>query len=163
MRGMIVGLLGGLVLYHLVSVFFFAPIIVPVFSPYEGHEIVEMIDEADSTIEIEVYAFTSRDIVEALERAKTRGVKIRIILETINREMHDELLYKGFNVKYATKAYKTTHSKIMIVDGKKLLVGSHNFSNSALYKNREASVIITDMNTVNEFIEEFEADWLLAS
>lgn len=163
MRGMIVGLLGGLVLYHLVSVFFFAPIIVTVFSPYEGHEIVDLIDEADSTIEIEVYAFTSRDIVEALERAKMRGVKIRIILETINPEMHDELLYKGFDVRYATKAYKTTHSKIMIVDRERILVGSHNFSNSALYKNREASVIISDMDTVKEFLEEFETDWLLAS
>jgi phosphatidylserine/phosphatidylglycerophosphate/cardiolipin synthase-like enzyme len=163
MRGMIMGLLGGLVLYHLISVFFFAPTIVSVFSPYEGHEIVDMIDKADSTIDIEVYAFTSRDIVEALERAKQRGVKIRIILETINREMHDELLYKGFDVRYAPNAYKTTHSKIMIVDGKKLLVGSHNFSNSALYKNREASVIISDMKTVNEFIEAFEYDWLLAS
>ena len=156
------GLLAGLVLYHLASVFLFAPIIVPVFSPYDGHEIVEMVDAADSSIDIEVYAFTSRDIVEALERARMRGVRIRIILDDISREMHDELLSKGFNVRYAPKAYKTTHSKIMIVDGKTLLVGSHNFSNSALYKNREASVIIADGETVKEFIEEFEIDWMLS-
>lgn len=163
MRGMIMGLLAGLVLYHLASVFLFAPLIVPVFSPYEGHEIVEMIEGADSTIDIEVYAFTSRDIVEALERAKGRGVRIRIILDDINKEMHDELLSKGFNVRYAPGAYKTTHSKIMIVDSKKLLVGSHNFSNSALYKNREASVIIADMKTIKEFVGEFELDWALSS
>jgi phosphatidylserine/phosphatidylglycerophosphate/cardiolipin synthase-like enzyme len=162
MRGMIMGLLAGIVLYHLASVFFFAPAIVSVFSPYEGHEIVELIENAESKIDIEMYAFTSRDIVEALERAKMRGVEIRIILETINPEMHDELLSKGFDVRYATKAYKITHSKIMIVDKKKLLVGSHNFSNSALYKNREASVILTDSKTVNEFMAEYETDWALA-
>jgi phosphatidylserine/phosphatidylglycerophosphate/cardiolipin synthase-like enzyme len=162
MRGMIMGLLAGIVLYHLASVFFFAPVIVPVFSPYEGHEILELIDGAKSKIDIEMYAFTSRDVVEALERAKMRGVEIRIIIETINRDMHDELLSKGFNVRYATKAYKTTHSKIMIVDGKRLLVGSHNFSNSALYKNREASVIIADAATVKEFTAEYETDWALA-
>ena len=163
MRGMILGLLAGLLLYHLASVFLLAPMITPVFSPYEGDEIIRMIDDAETSIDIEVYAFTSRDIVDALERARFRGVSIRIILEKINPEMHDELLSKGFNARYAPGIYKTTHSKIMIVDGKKVLVGSHNFSNSALFKNREASVILTDMKTAQEFISEFEMDWALSS
>jgi phosphatidylserine/phosphatidylglycerophosphate/cardiolipin synthase-like enzyme len=162
MRGMILSLLAGIALYHLAVLFVFAPAIATVFSPGEGHEIVELIDSAEKSIDIEVYAFTSRDIVDALVRAKHRDVEIRIILDRINREMHDELLAKGFNVKYATKAYKTTHSKIMIIDNKKVLVGSHNFSNSALYKNREASVIISNSDVVAEFAEEFEMDWMLA-
>jgi len=51
------------------------------------------------------------------------------------------------------------HSKFTIRDGKEVLVGSHNFSYSALNKNREASVIISG-NAVQEFMDIFEEDWL---
>lgn len=162
MRGMILGLLAGILLYHLASVFVFSPAIMAVFSPYDGHEIVSMINGAEDSIDIEVYAFTSREIVDALEEARDRGVSIRIILDSINTEMYRELVAKGFDARYASSVYKTTHSKFMIVDGQKVLVGSHNFSNSALHKNREASVIITDPKTAAEFSNEFEFDWALA-
>jgi phosphatidylserine/phosphatidylglycerophosphate/cardiolipin synthase-like enzyme len=157
------GLLIGLLIYHLL----FAPV-ETVFSPDEGHEIIELFDSAEKSIDIEMYVFTSRDVVESLERAKSRGVKIRIIIErsTIsgsNNQIYQELAAKGFNVRYASDDYKLTHSKFSIIDGKAVLVGSHNFSNSALYKNREASVILHDMETINEFMSIFETDWAIAT
>lgn len=162
------GLAVGILLTLVLSQFFFAPAIVSVFSPDGGDDIIQLMDSAEQSIDIEMYVFTSRDIVDALERAKSRGVKTRIIVErsTIsgsNSEIFNELAAKGFNVRYASKAYKLTHSKIMIIDGKSVLVGSHNFSNSALYFNREASVIIKNHQTVSEFIDAFETDWALAS
>ena len=168
-RGMIFasGLLLGILVYYLTSLFFLVPIN-PVFSPNGGYEIIELIDSAEKSIDIEMYVFTSRDIVEALERAKSRGVQVRIIIErsTIsgsNKEIFNELAAKGFIVKYASKEFQLTHSKFMIVDGKAVFVGSHNFSNSALYKNREASVIIYNDETAREFQETFNYDWNLAS
>ncbi|MBU0531956.1 hypothetical protein KKB44_00515 [Candidatus Micrarchaeota archaeon] len=156
----VIGLLFGVLSYYLLSI----PIITPVFSPEDGNEIIEFIDDAENTIDIEVYVLTSRDVVDALARAKQRGVDIRIILEqTTNKEIYEELTSKGFNVKYASNFYKLTHSKFIIIDKKAVLVGSHNLSNSALNKNREASVIIWDAKTVDEFLDAFETDWLLAS
>ncbi len=162
------GVAVGIVLALLIQPVVFAPAIAPVFSPEDGHEIVELFEGAERSIDIEVYVFTSRDIVEALERAKARGVEVRIILERDvlsgeNDEIYHELLAKGFNARFASEAYKLTHAKFAIVDGKAVLVGSHNFSNSALYFNREASVIIRDEGTVHEFEDAFETDWAIAS
>jgi phosphatidylserine/phosphatidylglycerophosphate/cardiolipin synthase-like enzyme len=161
------GLVFGIVLGLVVPGFVFEPEISTVFSPEDGDEIIGFIDSADDTIDIEVYVFTSREVVDALERAKARGVEIRIIIERNvvgddNEEIFRELSSKGFKVRYASKAYKLTHSKFILIDGKAVLVGSHNLSNSAMYKNREASVIIRDMDTVREFMGIFETDWALA-
>lgn len=139
-----------------------------VFSPEDGAQIPALIDSARDSIEIEVYILSSRDIVEALERAKSRGVDVRIIVERNviggeNDAIFDELDAKGFRIRYASRAFQLTHSKFMIIDGKKVLVGSHNFSNSALYKNREASVIVADAPTVREFGEIFDRDWDISS
>jgi phosphatidylserine/phosphatidylglycerophosphate/cardiolipin synthase-like enzyme len=162
------GLAAGALLVLLAQQFFLAPAISPVFSPEQGGEIIGFIDSAEETLDIEVYILSSRDVVAALERAKARGVEIRIIVERNvvsgeNDEIYRELASKGFNIRFAGSAQKLTHSKFIIVDGKAVLVGSHNLSNSALFKNREASVIIRDSATVNKFGQIFETDWATAN
>jgi len=162
------GLGAGALLFLILQQFVFPPVIMSVFSPEDGHEIISLIDGAEQTIDIEMYVFTSRDVVEALERAKARGVDVRIIVErnTIsggNDEIYRELGAKGFNVRYASRVYALTHSKFMIIDGDIVLVGSHNFSNSALYENREASVIIRSEDIARQFGETFGTDWALAA
>jgi len=161
------GFVIGFVFCYFLLSFVFAPTITSVFSPDNGDQIIDLIDSAEKSIEIEMYVFTSRDVIEALERAKMRGVIVRIIIErnTIggtNEDIYHELLSKGFNTKYATKSYKLTHSKFIIIDKKIVFVGSHNLSNSAIYNNREASVIIRDSNVIQNFIDVFERDWMLA-
>ncbi|MCI0504216.1 phospholipase D-like domain-containing protein [Candidatus Micrarchaeota archaeon] len=162
------GMAAGALLFFILQPALFAPEIQAVFSPEDGEEIPLLLDGAKSSIDIEIYVFTSRDVVEALERAKARGVMVRIIIERNvisddNDAIFQELASKGFRIRYASSAYKLTHAKFIIVDGKAVLVGSHNLSNSALYKNREASVIIRDAKAVGEFMDVFATDWALAS
>lgn len=167
-RGMkyaVLGVFVGLFLYHVAAAYIFPPEVRPVFSPGEGgQEVISLIDSAQSSLDIEIYVFTSRDVIEALERAKSRGVEIRIIMERRvmsgqNDATYRELAAKGFDVRYARTDVELTHSKFIIVDGKSVLVGSHNLSNSALYENREASVIVSDAATVAEFSRIFAEDW----
>jgi cardiolipin synthase len=163
----LIGIITGLAIYHASTLLLFPAVISPVFSPENGAEIISLIDSAETSIDIEMYVFTSRDVIEALERARNRGVKIRIIIErnTIgggNEQTYQELASKGFNTRYASSSYKLTHSKFMIVDGQAVLVGSHNFSNSAIYENREASVILREPAAVDEFSRAFEKDWAMA-
>lgn len=144
--------------------FIFAPVIIPVFSPENGNEIIEFIDGAEESLDIEVYLFTSYDVYDAVVRAQERGVRIRILLEgepmnNANDEMYLRLVNEGISVKYHSG--ELMHSKFIIRDGKDVFVGSHNFSYSALNKNREASVIISG-SAVQEFIDIFEEDWLWA-
>jgi phosphatidylserine/phosphatidylglycerophosphate/cardiolipin synthase-like enzyme len=158
------GLLAGFILFLVINQLFLAPVIVPVFSPEDGNEITVFIDGAEESLDIEMYLFTSDDVYDAVVGAHERGVRIRILLEAepmnnANDEMYRKLTAEGISVKY----YSGTrmHSKFIIRDGKEVLVGSHNFSYSALNKNREASVIISG-SAVKEFIDIFEEDWLWA-
>jgi len=51
------------------------------------------------------------------------------------------------------------HSKVIIIDGEKVEVGSINFSESALKGNREAGIIISSRAIASRFSEAFESDW----
>ncbi len=159
------GFASAFVLFLILNQLFFAPVIIPLFSPQDGDEIIGFIDDAGESLDIEVYLFTSYDVRDALIRAHERGVRVRILLEpdpmnNANDEMYFRLVNEGISVKYYSG--ERMHSKFIIKDGKEVLVGSHNFSYSALNKNREASVIISG-NAVQEFIDVFEEDWLWAT
>lgn len=158
----VLGFISGSALLLAAGHFFLVPVTQPVFSPQQGNDIIDFIDDADETLDIEVYLFTSYDARDALIRAHERGVKVRLLLEgepmnNANDEMYLALVAEGISVKYY--GGERMHSKFIIRDGKEVLVGSHNFSYSALNKNREASVIISG-NAVQEFIDVFEEDWL---
>ena len=73
-----------------------------------------------------------------------------------------ELQRAGIPIRWASGQYALTHAKFIIVDGQRVLVGSHNFSNSALFRNREASVIVSGP-VVDEFRRVFDKDWTLAA
>ena len=64
----------------------------------------------------------------------------------------------GAEVRWASFSYKLTHSKLAIADGKYVLVGSINFSNSAVSKNREAAALLS-CNENNDYAAMFEQDW----
>lgn len=142
------------------------PSVVAIFSPEEGDQIIDLIDSSKESLSIEMYVFTSDEIADALKRAHDRGVDVRLILEKRvatedNPKNYAELKDYGIAVRWASTGYQLTHAKFTIVDGKAVLVGSHNFSNAAMRKNREASVIVTG-STVEEFKQVFEQDWILA-
>ncbi len=162
--GIVAGLLIGLLVHPLL----FHPDITAIFSPEDGGEILSLIDGARGSIDMEMYVLSSRDVVESLERARERGVEVRIIIERDvvggeNDAIFRELSAKGFRIRYASESFKLTHSKFIIIDGETLLVGSHNLSNSALFKNREASVVIRDAPAVGDFKAVFENDWAIAA
>lgn len=158
------GFIIGLVLFFVLNQFFLAPV-TAVFSPENGDEVIRFIDGAEDSLDIEMYLFTSNDVYDALERAQERGVKIRVLLEAepmdnANDAMYHKLAAAGIPVKLYSG--ERLHAKFVIRDGREVLVGSHNFSYSALNKNREASVIVSGA-VVQEFIAVFEEDWLWAS
>lgn len=139
-----------------------------VFSPDAEGKVVETIRAAEKSIDVEMYLFNYRPLAEELAIAKARGVKVRVILEprlsgAENLEMIEYLRSRDVEARWASLDYKLTHAKMMIIDGKQVLVGSTNWSNSALNKNREYSVLIEDSTVVEEFVAGFEGDWKKAT
>ncbi len=166
------GLTGGGILFYMLNNTFSHPIshsvINIIHSPENGNKIISLIDSANKSIDIEVYLLTSNDVIHALERAKSRGVNIRIILEKrvmggANQNAFNQLTRDNIKTKWASNVFKLTHSKIIIIDGKLVVVGSHNLSYTALNKNREISLLIYDNATANDLETLFEQDWMLAS
>jgi phosphatidylserine/phosphatidylglycerophosphate/cardiolipin synthase-like enzyme len=138
-----------------------------VLSPGAEDEVISFIRSAQKTIDIEMYVFTSDAIVRELSEAEKHGVQVRVILEPrVQDERKDKiaaiLQELGTEVKWASFAYKLTHSKFIIVDGKKAIVGSINLSKSALNSNREVDVLL-EGEKVKELARIFEEDWLEAN
>ena len=135
-------------------------------SPGTADELVQALDSAQRTIEVEMYVFTSSELKDALVQAVQRGVRVRLILEPrvdSNLATAEFLAAKGIEVRWATTDYANTHSKLAIIDGKRVLVGSINWSHSALYANREAELLVENERLAQEFLAAFEQDWAQAS
>lgn len=138
-----------------------------VFSPHAEAEVVSFIGSARETVDIEMYTFSSDAMMKAVGNAVKRGVRVRIIMEprvedSRKQKVFDTLAALGAEMRWASLEYKLTHSKFVIVDGKKVLIGSINFSKSALNDNREADAVIEGVG-VKEVAGIFETDWAKAT
>lgn len=112
------------------------------FSPNGGiqQNVIESIDNAKKTIDMLAYSYTNDAIGEAIRSAKTRGVKVRIIVDRTGpkQEQGEIALDKAAGIEtYVDKTYRIAHSKVIIVDGILTLTGSYNWSVNAEKYNSE--------------------------
>ena len=98
------------------------------------------------------------ELVHALGEARRRGVSVRVVLENsgydeelnrANREAAAQLLQEGITTIFDTAAV-TTHAKMVVVDQRFCLVGSHNLTQSALGRNHEISVMLDNPRLAGE-------------
>ena len=99
-------------------------------------------------------------IVRDLIYAKQRGVDVKVIVDEYsqNNNAFDILRSYGVDVRWDDNQ-TTTHAKLVVVDGRIVLLGSTNFSYMALEQNNEANVLITDEKTAKYFEEYFQNLW----
>ncbi len=165
-RSLFAGFIAGISVFAIYFLLFPPPYVQSIFSPNNGNQIISELNKAEKSIDIEVYAFTSEEVISALENAHSRGVAVRVLLDpdiSTNTVAFSMLLLKGIDVRWASRTYKSFHTKFIIIDGKLVIVGSHNLSNSALNYNREASVLVVDSDIVADFAREFALDWSTSS
>lgn len=133
-----------------------------VLSPGAGEAYVEEMNAAKREIDLMLYQFSYKPLRQALAEAVKRGVKVRLVLEPridSNLDVAKELDAAGVEVRWASRDYANTHSKVAAVDGKRIFVGSTNWSQHAMVQNREVSVLIESEELVAEFMQVFEQDW----
>lgn len=100
----------------------------------------------NNSLEIMAYLFTNRDVVSAIQRARTRGIEVDMIVDWKENFQQDKsgashralerLLKSGVNVRM-TKDYPIFHDKVMLSNGRHVLNGSFNFTAQAATKNSE--------------------------
>ena len=145
-----------------------------------GLSLVALIDNAQSSIDIAAYGFDGQDdIINALRRAKKRGVRIRGVVDdygsTLYKRTNSVVKEFGFktdvNVPMAQRQFEKEftrsknalmHNKFVIVDGKYLWTGSTNLTNYCMTLNSNNSVVIISENLAkiyqSEFNQMFEKD-----
>lgn len=141
-----------------------ADAVMPLFSPGAEAEIAYLIESANSSLDVEMYQFSYTPFADELIDAQKRGVRVRVLLEPRldgddNLGTMEYLRENGVGARWATLEFARTHSKVMIVDGRKVLVGSPNWSYSAMFRNRESAVIVAGGDVAAEFEAVFEEDW----
>ncbi|MEM3373197.1 MAG: phospholipase D-like domain-containing protein [Candidatus Anstonellales archaeon] len=138
-----------------------------VFSPNSKSIILNFLDSAEESIDIEMYSITSDDVVEKLIELKKRKVKVRIILDVnidaYERKLVEKLKKFNIHIKFLDLGKYVMHSKFIVIDKKKVLVGSINLSEAALKGNREAAIIIVDEKVGEKFNQIFEKDFEMSN
>ena len=134
------------------------------FSPNGGCQeaVVNEINNAQKSVDIAMYSFTSRPIAQALVDAKIRQVKIRIVLDKAQKnERYSKsryLISKGIDIKYHL-GDGLMHNKFSVIDGQEVLTGSFNWTASAEKRNEENLLVITDKELSEKYSERFNRLW----
>jgi len=130
-------------------------------------EVKKLINNAKSSVQLMMFEASyynnypdspSNRLIEALIGAKNRGVKVEAVLEIKkgnerttkrNLETGKRLQKEGINVIIDPENI-TTHTKLIIIDGCIVILGSTNWTFNALKKNHEISAVIYSEETAKE-------------
>lgn len=133
------------------------------FSPNGGirDRLLRAINHTKATIDLAIFDFTSGELAGALLAAKERGVAIRIAADARQAQgKHSEipfLLEKGIKVRLARgNGRGIMHHKFAIFDGRLLVTGSYNWTDSAERFNHDNVLILRDPVTVGRYHARFE-------
>lgn len=137
-----------------------------VWSPGSEETLLYLINAATSTLDIYSQVMEDKDIVAALVAAEQRGVEVRLVMTyaTNWKPVFIELKNAGVDVRtFASSSKKIyIHAKMIMVDSVQAFIGSENFSENSLNKNRELGLVLSAPHIVSGVKAVFEADWVLA-
>ena len=128
------------------------------FSP-DGHcstLILDAIGAAKQSVRVQAYSFTAKPIADALVEARKRGVDVSVIVDKSQRSERFsvlDLLNESDIPLYVDYCCAIAHNKVMIIDGKKVVTGSYNFTQSAESRNAENLLIIDDAIMAQAYLE----------
>ena len=112
-------------------------------------------------------------LLEALESAAERGVRLRLILNGAYLDEDIQSVVDRFNEEWNfTKGYDTSaivmssddqvtklHNKGVIIDGEHVLVSSINWGDSALVRNREMGLMLSSEAVAQVYVNSWYEDW----
>lgn len=128
-------------------------------------KVIPLINEARHSIRVIVFDWrfypsvlgsTISQFNTAIARAAARGVDVRALVN--NDGVVDRL--KAIRCK-AKRLHSTRllHTKMMIIDDTKIILGSHNYTQHGFAINHEVSVVFDLTDIDNDFVKYFEALW----
>lgn len=132
-----------------------------------GPKITPLIQQAKNTIEIVVYSWwwypdqvgsEIQKFNNAIINAAKKGVNIKVLANEYSTIA--VLQQNKIKARELTTARKL-HAKLMIIDGKTAILGSHNYTMGAFTLNYEISIITQDEEVVKRLRQFFNNLWPL--
>jgi len=130
-------------------------------------KVIPLIEQAKNSISIIVYDWrwypdqigsAIQKFNNAIITLSRKGKKIKVI--TNMPYINNILPQLNIQVR-KTHSKRTLHTKLMIIDGKTAILGSHNYTMNAFTINHEISVILQDEQVVKRLKLYFENLWQL--
>lgn len=124
-------------------------------------KVIPLIENAKTTIKIVVFdwrwypndpANPVQLFNQAIIQAKRRGVEVKVV--TNIQDVINILKKENIEAKKPDTS-KLIHSKMMIIDDEILILGSHNYTQSAFTMNHEASIIYKGRGELDEYVKYF--------
>jgi len=119
--------------------------------------IIDLFDQAKSTIHVAIYSLTEPNIVDAMIRANSRGVKVEIVADETESKsvtqarMIKKLTQSGVNVRVAIRQKSLMHNKVAIFDNQTICTGSFNWTVNAEKNNNENLLIVDGQDLANDY------------
>jgi phosphatidylserine/phosphatidylglycerophosphate/cardiolipin synthase-like enzyme len=132
------------------------------FSPDGGatDAVVNALQNAQDTVLVQAYSFTSAPIASALRDAHRRGVRVRVVLDKSNETQKysaADFIFRAGITTWIDSEHAIAHNKIMIIDSATVITGSFNFTKAAEERNAENLLIIRD----KALAERYTQNWKL--
>ena len=121
-------------------------------------------ESATSTLDLAIHEITSLDMAQVLVKTKQRGVKVRVIADSKQANIRTSkityLIQQGILVKVlGQKERGVMNHRFAILDGKRVITGSFDWSEASLKWNYETLLVLYGPDVVYKYQNEFERLW----
>ncbi len=144
---------------------------------YEGAH--KILTEATQELSLMVFLATAASgsadrpgplgLIEALEAAAARGVRVRVILDRddpskpyksylINKSLATRLRSGNVDVRFDAQD-TLLHSKVLVADRRVVVVGSHNWTYAGMNATHDLSLVLQSEVIATDFANKFESLW----
>jgi phosphatidylserine/phosphatidylglycerophosphate/cardiolipin synthase-like enzyme len=129
--------------------------------------VLEEIRGASTSIHFLAFSFTSDEIAAALRERAELGVDVRGVFESTQAKSNTGTEFSvlrdaGLDVRLDSNP-RNMHHKVLIIDGRTVITGSYNFTDSAESRNDEDLLILRNTWLAGEFEQEFQSLYAMAA
>ncbi len=126
-------------------------------------EILEReLQQAQTRIDLQIPYLSDAGFLQALTRAASRGVTLRVILDPgskANRESAAALSPTGASLRWLNPNMPVVNTRLLLLDGAKACIGSFNGSKTSLRQRFEALACVEDEASLDVLAGWFEKVW----
>ena len=118
--------------------------------------VIASIDTARLSIDAAFYSLSLRDIANALLRARDRGVQVRVVMESDNRDKSvPQALIDGGIPILGDRREGLMHDKFIVIDRSEVWMGSMNYTVSGTYEDNNNLIHIRSVKVAENYEVEF--------